>query len=131
MANVAFDTLTASKNLRKAGLGLAEAEAVALVVKDSQGDLATKTDIERLEAKVTADNERLEAKVTADNEQLQAKVTADIGKLHTEFNARISNVETGLTWLKWAVGVQVAVMIGGFGITAAGFGILLSRLPPP
>ena len=163
MANMTFDTLTASKSLHKAGFGTAQAEAIALVIKDSQGELATKSDvdlvradvdrvraeldlvrtelglvrtelgadIESLQAKLTADNESLQAKLTTDNESLQAKLTADNEKLRTELEARISGVESGLTWLKWVVGVQMAVMIGGFGIMVGGFGMLFSRLPMP
>ena len=116
MANAAFDTLTASKDLHKAGIEMAQAEAIAMVVKKSQGDLATKADVDLIRAEL---------------EKLQFKLTTDIEKLRTEFDARIKNVESGLTWLKWVVGVQMAVTVGGFGIMIGGFGILFSRLPMP
>ncbi len=116
MANAAFDTLTASKDLHKAGIEMAQAEAIALVVKKSQGDLATKADVDLVRAEL---------------DKLQFKLTADIEKLRTEFDARIKNVESGLTWLKWVVGVQMAVTIGGFGIMVGGFSIIFSRLPMP
>lgn len=47
-----FDTLSASKNLQRAGMEEAQADAVAMEFKSSQGDLATKTDIQRLEDKI-------------------------------------------------------------------------------
>ena len=45
MAIAAFVTLTVSKNLQQAGLEERHAEAIALAVKQGQGDLATKQDI--------------------------------------------------------------------------------------
>lgn len=40
-----FDTLSAAKDLQKAGMDVAQAEAVAMVVKSSHGELATKSDV--------------------------------------------------------------------------------------
>ena len=45
MAIAAFDTLTVSKDLQQAGIEERHAEAIALAVKQGQGDLATKQDI--------------------------------------------------------------------------------------
>ena len=50
MANAAFDTLTVSKDLQQAGFEARQAEAIALAVKQSQGDLATKQDITLLKS---------------------------------------------------------------------------------
>ena len=55
MTNVAFDTLTASKNLQDAGIEPKHAEAIALAVKDSQGELATKQDIQLLRTELKTD----------------------------------------------------------------------------
>ena len=41
----AFDTLTVSKDLQQAGLEQSHAEAIALAIEQSQGDLVTKQDI--------------------------------------------------------------------------------------
>jgi len=149
MANVAFDTLTASKDLHKAGIEMAQAEAIALVVKDSQGSLATKADIDLVKAALSTNIELVKTElgtnielvktelgndielIKTELEKLEAKLTTDNEKLRTEFDARIKNVESGLTWLKWVVGVQMAVMIGGFSIMIGGFSILFSRLPMP
>ena len=90
MANVAFDTLTASKDLQQAGFETPQAEAIALVIKNSQGDLATKADIQLLKV--------------------------EIEKLRTEFNGKFKNLEDSLTGLKWSMAVWMAVMLGGFSI---------------
>ncbi len=52
MANAAFDTLTVSKDLQAAGIEVKHAEAIALAVKQSQGDLATKQDIALLKSEI-------------------------------------------------------------------------------
>ncbi|MCY4213597.1 MAG: hypothetical protein OXF68_08230 [Gammaproteobacteria bacterium] len=50
--NAAFDTLTAAKQLLETGLKQDQAEAIALVVKNGQGELASKQDLDALERKM-------------------------------------------------------------------------------
>ena len=52
MAVAAFDTLTVSKDLQQAGIQAKHAEAIALAIKQSQGDLATKQDITLLRSDI-------------------------------------------------------------------------------
>jgi hypothetical protein len=40
-----FDTLSAARDLEAAGFNRAQAEALAAAIRNSQGELATKTDI--------------------------------------------------------------------------------------
>lgn len=58
MTTITFDTLAYSKKLRDAGFSEQQAEAQALalasVLKETSGDLATKQDVERLSDKVEA-----------------------------------------------------------------------------
>ena len=53
MASAAFDTLTTSKELQDAGIEPKHAEAIALAVKQAQGELTTKQylDLLRVEMK--------------------------------------------------------------------------------
>ena len=55
MSTTTFDTLAASKELQNAGMDAAQAEAIAKVVKDGQGELATKADIEQLRNELKSD----------------------------------------------------------------------------
>ena len=55
MATAAFDTLTVSKELQSAGFEAKQAEAIALAVKQSQGELATKQDIALLRVELKSD----------------------------------------------------------------------------
>ena len=52
MAVAAFDTLTVSKDLQQAGVQEKHAEAIALAIKQGQGDLATKQDIALLKSEL-------------------------------------------------------------------------------
>ena len=52
MAVAAFDTLTVSKDLQHAGIQEKYAEAIALAVKQGQGDLVTKQDIVLLKSEI-------------------------------------------------------------------------------
>ena len=52
MANAAFDTLSVSKDLQNAGIEAKHAEAIAMAVKQGQGDLATKQDIALLKSAI-------------------------------------------------------------------------------
>lgn len=58
MTTITFDTLAYSKKLRDAGFteqqAEAQAAALASVLKETSGDLATKQDVERLSDKVEA-----------------------------------------------------------------------------
>ena len=62
MTAMTFDTLAYVKTLRDAGIeekqADAQASALAAVLKSSAGDLATKQDIDRLEARVNLFEER-------------------------------------------------------------------------
>ena len=66
MTAVTFDTLAYVKTLRDAGFeekqAEAQASALATVLKTSAGDLATKQDIDRLEARVNLFEERSEGR---------------------------------------------------------------------
>jgi len=74
---------------------LNQADAIALVVKDVQGDLATKYDLKHL----------------ANREDL------------AQVKSEISQVKSDLVWLKWVVGLSPPIMIGamtgGFSIIAS------------
>ncbi len=64
MGTITFDTLKFTKRLKEAGFTEAQAEAVAdaLLQATGEAEIATKRDIERLEAKI----ERLETKMTGE-----------------------------------------------------------------
>ena len=87
-----------SKDLQQAGLEKSHAEAIALAVKQGQGDLATKQDIALLKSEIG---------------RLRTEIKSEIGRLRTEL--RSDNV-----WLKWALGVNLALTIGIFAVIISG-----------
>lgn len=64
MATITFDTLKFTKRLKEAGFTEAQAEAVAdsFLQATGEAEVATKRDLERVEAKI----ERLETKMTGE-----------------------------------------------------------------
>ena len=52
MNGTTFDTLSAARDLEAAGFDRAQAEALAAAIRNGQGDLATRTDITRLDSRL-------------------------------------------------------------------------------
>ena len=100
MANAAFDTLTASKDLQDAGIEARHAEAIALAVKQGQGDLATKQDITLLKS----DIDHLRAELKSDIDHLRAELKSDIDHLGTKLS-------TNIVWIKWVAGANLALSL--------------------
>jgi adenine-specific DNA methylase len=78
MAISSLDTLDIARRLKGAGFNDAQAETVTEIFRDVReadlANLATKTDIERLEAATKSDFERLEAATKSDFERLEDKL---------------------------------------------------------
>ena len=102
MAVAAFDTLTVSKDLQQAGVQESHAEAIALAVKQGQGDLATKQDIALLKSDID-------------------HLKSDIDHLRTEIKSEIN-------WMKWVSGAHFALFVG---IVVAVFSGMISPMPSP
>lgn len=92
MAISPLDTLDIAKRLREAGFSDAQAEAVTTVFRDARAadlaSLATKADIERLEAATKAAVERLEAKM----ESLEAKMESQLELLRRDMTIRLGSM---------------------------------------
>ena len=83
MATLTFDTLKFTKKLESAGFTQQQAEAVAEAFKDASGEaeLATKRDIERLDAKMEARFERIDGELKFNRWMLGAIVIAEVAPL--------------------------------------------------
>ena len=113
MAVAAFDTLTVSKDLQQAGIQESHAEAIALAVKQGQGDLATKQDIALLKSDIDhlkSDVDHLRTEVKSGNDQLRSELKSEIN------------------WMKWIVGAHFALFVG---IVVAVFSGIISPIPSP
>ena len=120
MALAAFDTLKVSKDLQHAGLEKSHAEAIALAVKQGQGDLATKQDNDHLRTELKTDIDHLRTELKTDIGHLKS----DIDHLRTELKTDNDHLRTELksdnVWFKWALGVNLALTSGIFAAIISG-----------
>ena len=90
------DTLQATRQLENAGIGSAQAEAIVTIVAHAGTRLATKDDIERLEASTKKDIRRLEASTKEDIQRLEASTKEDIQRLEASTKKDIQGLRTEL-----------------------------------
>ncbi len=80
MSSRRFDTLATARDLEGTGIERGQAEAIAQAIGRDGGQLATRDDIERLEARTASkeDVARLEARTATKNdiERLEARIAA-------------------------------------------------------
>ena len=69
-----FDTLAATRDLEAAGIERRHAEAVVTVVRASRAGLATKTDLDNLEARVNGRFAELEGRMNTRFAELEARM---------------------------------------------------------
>lgn len=99
-----MDTLKIAQRLSSAGFSGAQSDAVIDALREVvDGEIATKTDLARLEAKLTQDMARLEAKLTQD----MARLEASFQGLRTEF----ARIEGRVDKLQWMLGVVIALSV--------------------
>ena len=98
---MAFDTHENFKRLTEAGLSEDQAEAIIKCQSASQSDLATKANIDRLEA----------------------KLEGRIGKLEAKVETAMAEQESRL--IKWVVGMAIGIVFSQTALTVA----LIKLLP--
>jgi len=121
MSPFAFDTLSASKQLREAGMSEGVAEAVVSVFQHAAAmpdisHLATKADLDAQGAKMKADLDAQGARVKADLDLMRADIgalkrematKADLADLRAEFGARLLQQ----TWMTIGGVTALATMV--------------------
>ncbi len=112
MPAIAFDTLKFVNKLKAAGVPEKQAEAIAEAFQEASGEaeLATKRDIEHLEAALKRDIERLEADLGAKIDRVQLELRGEIGKLEGEIGKLAAEIGT-LKWLAGLIGAGVLTLI--------------------
>ena len=75
-----------------------------MAVKQSQGDLATKQDIALLKTELKSDIDHLKS---------------DIDHLKTDIDHLKTEMKSGFNWIKWALAIMMALMLGGFTLIAS------------
>ena len=85
MSSRRFDTLETARELEATGIERVQAEAIAQAIGRDGERLATRDDIERLDAARKSDIERLEAARKSDIERLEARMASkeDVARLES------------------------------------------------
>jgi hypothetical protein len=104
-----IDTLRLARALHdRGGFSQEAADATAEALNAALGeDVATKTDIEGLKVATKASIDRLDSKLDASIDRLESKLDASV----TRLDGRITHVDSKLTVLMWAVGINAAATI--------------------
>ncbi len=98
-----YDTLGTSKKLAAAGMERRQAEAVAIEIAERQGNLATKSDFEKMDSrfekmdsrfeKMDSRFERLNSGIERLNSGIE-RLDSGISSLRTEFKSEMSSLRT-------------------------------------
>jgi hypothetical protein len=111
MAISSLDTLDIARRLKGAGFTDAQAETVTEIFRDIRSadlaNLASKSDIERLEAAI----ERLEARTKADFERLEAKIERADTSNKTEIARLEAKLESQIELLRRDLTIRLGSMI--------------------
>ena len=140
-----FDTLKAAEALQKAGFTGVQARVVTQTIVDSQANLATKADLDRLHGALEAMRATVEANAEvqrADNQRVLAAFESHIAVLRAD-NKRMEDglradfkvLQTGMKSLKESVDslkslvvfVVLPIALGAIGISVALFSLVMAR----
>ena len=114
------DTLQATRQLENAGFGSAQAEAIVTIVAHAGTRLATKDDIERLEAATKKDIEGLRTELTARMDAKIAEVRTEIAEVRAEMaevRQEISALRAELTdMMNRQANKHLMVMVAALGL---------------
>ena len=112
---MAFDTLSYARRLKQAGMPEAQAEAVAEATRDAiTADVATKADIERLEATTKVE--------FADVRHEIENVRHEMAALRTELKNDIAALDARMNAAMDSLGLRLTIRLGG--LIAVGVAVL-------
>jgi len=122
MAATGFDTLKVSQDLKAAGFNETQAGAIVRSMAGAfqDGMIATKSDIDKLQASTRADVDKLRTSTTAEF----AAVRVEIGNLRASTTADIANLKAEVFRALWIQGVGIVgihLAIGGLLFAAIRF----------
>ena len=125
MSAVAFDTLTAARDLEAAGIERRQAEAIAGTVRTAAAAdreaLATKADLAELRADMKAEIAELATKADLKAEIAELRADMKAGFAETATKADLASVRAEIGTVRWAVGLTAAFI---FAIGLRVFGLI-------
>ncbi len=130
MSKFAYDTLGTSRELEAAGMERRQAEAVSIAIAQREGNLATKSDIGRVESEidrvesaisslrteVKSDIGRVESAISS----LRIEVKSDFSSLRTEVKSDFTEIRLDMkAQFRWVISMQVVVVLAVVGFAFA------------
>ena len=110
MTTVTFDTRKAVRNLQAAGFAEVQADAMVDTLAEAFTDtVASKADIDKLEASSKADTAEVRADLKADIAEVRADLKADIA----EVRAEIGRLEGRVFRALWIQGAGIVGLVVG------------------
>ena len=117
MAAISFDTLKFANRLKLAGVAPSHAEVEAEVFETNLSELATKSDLQRLEQVTKTDFQHLEEATKAGLQRLEQITKSELQRLEERFENRLMLLEQRMT-----------IKLGGLMVIAVGAVAALVKL---
>ena len=96
--NTAFDTLTTADDLISSGFDAKQAKAIALAIRDSQGELVTlesfKNAVTRLENQIRSLDEKFSSQFKAQDDKFSSQFKAQDDKFSSQFKALDDKIDS-------------------------------------
>ena len=109
MTTAVFDTLKASRDLKAAGVGDSQAEAIVTTVARAFEDtVASKADIAELRSSTKSDLAEVKGELKQDIAEVKGELKQDIAEVKGELKQDIALVKGDIKLLKWMIGVVLA-----------------------
>ena len=136
MNDTRFDTLKAARDLKAAGLEEAHAEAIVATMGRAMGEnLATKTDIKKLEQATKTDIKALEQATRADIKALEQAIKADLTAVEQALKTHEQTTKADSKALEQATDTKltalehrITVRLGGLTVAGVAFLATLIKL---
>ena len=109
-----FDTLAATRDLEAADIERRHAEAVVAVVRASRAGLATKADLDNLEARMGGRFAELQAQMDGRFAEFEARMNGRFAESDERVNGRFAELEARM--LKAAISIVLAQTALTFGL---------------
>lgn len=100
------------KILEGAGITREQAEAhIQIMSEITEGDLATKQDLQNLGAKLGTDIQNLDTKLSTDIRNLDTKLSTDIRNLATDLKSDIKTLEHKLLEMEYRMTIKLGTIV--------------------
>ena len=111
MSDDRFDALETARDLEAAGIERPHAEAIVRAVGHAVAPLATKADIQRLEATMRGDIKQHDASTKADFERFDYSMPTDFERFQATIGAEFAEFRTDMYRALWIQGAGIVAVV--------------------